>query len=100
MTYNRETGEVTIKDPSEDIKKKKIITSHDEVQKQKKELYDELGLDDSGLPLDQSVDEDVDKYAEKLKYAKNKFKDEYDYDPSIQHVFSRDFMRVDIGLMI
>ena len=52
MSYNRETGEVTIKDPTEGIKKKKIITSNDEIVRQKKQLYDELGLDDSGKPLD------------------------------------------------
>ena len=100
MTYNRETGEVTIKDPSEDIKKKTLIRNNDDVVKQKKELYAELGLDETGKPLDESIDQDIDQYAEKLKQARKAFIDEYDYDPAIQHVFSRDFMRVDIGLMI
>jgi hypothetical protein len=31
MNYNRETGEVIILDPNANVKKKKIITTHDEV---------------------------------------------------------------------
>jgi hypothetical protein len=30
----------------------------------------------------------------------NKLKEEYDFDPTEKYAFSRDFMRVDVGLII
>ena len=50
MTYDKETGDVTIHDPSENKKKKKIISNVDEVLAQKKALFDEAGLDEDGIP--------------------------------------------------
>ena len=50
MTYDKETGDVTIHDPSENKKKKKIISNVDEVLAQKKALFEEAGLDEDGIP--------------------------------------------------
>ena len=68
MTYDRETGDVHIHDPKDDIKEKRIINSIDEVFEQKKALFAEAGLDADGLPKDQKP-EDVDPsdIAKKLK---------------------------------
>lgn len=43
---------------------------------------------------------DIDKHAEKVKKIRQVLIDDHDIDPALQHVFSRDFMRVDVGLMI
>lgn len=32
--------------------------------------------------------------------ARQNFLSEYDYDPGMFYVFSRDFMRIDVGLII
>jgi uncharacterized UPF0146 family protein len=50
MTYDKKTGEVTIVDASEMKVDKRIITSVDEVFEQKKKLYEELNLDENGMP--------------------------------------------------
>ena len=69
MTYDKETGDVHIHDPSEDIKEKKIITNIDEVFQMKDKLRKELGLGNDGLPLDANEDADnidIHKLSEKL----------------------------------
>ena len=64
-------------------------------------MYDELDLDQDGLPNNTPIEDiDVDQHASKVKKLRQGFIDDYDIDPSLQHVFSRDFMRVDVGLMI
>lgn len=52
MTYDKETGDVHIHDPSENIKKKKIITGVPELREEKRALFAEAGLDESGMPFD------------------------------------------------
>ena len=53
MTYDKATGNVTIIDPADIKKKKKIINSMDEVLQMKQKLYDELNLDEDLLPKGQ-----------------------------------------------
>ena len=57
MTYDRETGDVTIHDPTDKKKQKKIIRSVDETEKAKHELLKELGLDADGFPTDKKPSE-------------------------------------------
>jgi hypothetical protein len=66
----------------------------------KKQLNEELGLDEDGLPKDKSEDIQSDAFTEKIKRLNTEFVDDYDIDPSMFHVFSKDYMRVDVGLMI
>ena len=98
MSYNKDTGDVTIHDASSQKKSKKIISSVDEVFKQKQKLFKEVGLDENGMPKDASISED--KLAEKLKRMRTEFINEYEYDPNLFYQFSRDFLRVDVGLII
>lgn len=66
MTYNRETGDVTIHDPTEKKNRKKIIRSIDETETAKQQLLAELGLDASGFPVDKKPSEvNVEELAEK-----------------------------------
>lgn len=69
MTYNKETGDVTIIEGKDmEDSKRKIITSVDEAKKVRQELFDELDLDDEGLPRNTPVDEiDLDQHASKVK---------------------------------
>ena len=48
MTYNRETGDVTIEEV--DKKSKRIIKSVDEVKAAKQALFDELNLENDLFP--------------------------------------------------
>ena len=102
MTYDKETGDVTIHEQKDDEgSKRKIITSVDEAKKVRQELFDELNLDEDGMPRDTPTENvDIDAHAQKVKKLRQGFIDDYDIDPNLQHVFSRDFMRVDVGLMI
>ena len=104
MTYNKETGDVIIHDPSEKKAKKKIIRSLDEQETAKRQLFDELGLDSDGFPKDKKASEvDPEELAQKhLEGMKriNAESDSFNLDPSMYYAFTKDFMRVDIGLMI
>lgn len=55
MTYDKKTGDVTIHDPKDKVKEK-IVKNYDEVYEQKQKLFQELDLDESGLPKDENVD--------------------------------------------
>jgi len=79
-------------------KQKKVISNIDDLEREKKALYAEMGLDDEGRPKDDK--EPIDKQADRLKGAQDRMIRDFDIDPSAFHVFSRDFMRVDVGLMI
>lgn len=48
MTYDKATGDVTIHEKSQ--KTKRFIKSFDDVEKMRKELYEENDLDEQGLP--------------------------------------------------
>lgn len=101
MTYDKETGDVTIHDPEDDKKKKRIINNVDEIEAEKRALFAEAGLDEEGMPLDTNP-EDVDPsdLAKRLRKATAALEEEYDFDPTQLYAFSRDFMRIDVGLMI
>lgn len=46
MTYDRDTGDVTIHESAKQKKKKSVITSFDDVEKMKRELYEENDFDE------------------------------------------------------
>ena len=85
MTYNKETGDVTIHEvKDEEDSKRKIITTMDEAKKVREELYEELDLDEDGLPNNTPVEDiDVDQHASKVKKLRQGFIDDYDIDPSL-----------------
>lgn len=98
MTYDKETGDVTIHTASELLKKKKIIRTFDDVEKMKRELYEEQDLDEHGLPKD-GADPNILK--DKFKNVKlRELEETLDIDPSIFYAFTMDMMRVDVGLII
>lgn len=68
--------------------------------KKKAELYAECGLNSDGTPVSDDQFEDADQHAEALRKMTRDFEEQFDFDPTLQHVFSRDWMRVDVGLMI
>ncbi|CDW83242.1 UNKNOWN [Stylonychia lemnae] len=98
MTYDKATGEINIIERKVEKKATRIIKNMDDMRKEKTEILKELGLDENGRAVDPN--EPIDQYAEKLRIATNKMKEEFDIDPSNFYVFSRDSMRVDVGLMI
>ena len=102
MTYDKESGNVTIIDPADEAIPDKVIDNVDEVFQMKQQLYDELGLDERGMPKDEGElkEENIPKLAEKLKQSRTANREGIDYDPTQFYVFSRDLMRVDVGLMI
>jgi len=85
MTYNKETGDVTIHEQKdEEDSKRKIITSIDEAKKVRQELFDELDLDDEGLPRNTPTEGiDVDLHADKIKKLRRGFIEDYDIDPKL-----------------
>ena len=97
MTYDKATGDVTIHDPNEDVQEKKILNNMDEVIEEKQKLFAELGLDSEGLPKEPIG---VEELSEKYKVVKKFFAEEFDMDPSQFYAFTRDMMRIDVGLMI
>ena len=107
MSYDKKTGEVKInekkgakgKDGKEvSAVKKRVITTMDDLQKEKKALFAEVGLNEEGQP--KNSNEPIDKLSDKLKTVADRMYQEYDLNPTAFHVFSRDFMRVDVGLLI
>lgn len=68
MTYNKETGDVTIHDVNEDKVAKKLITGVQEVFDQKKNLFNELNLDETtGLHKEDNEDVNEEELSERLK---------------------------------
>jgi len=102
MTYDKASGNVTIIDPADEVVANRVIDNVDEVFQMKQQLYEELGLDDKGFPINQDElkEDNIPELAEKLKKARTAHRGEYDYDPSQYYAFSRDLMRIDVGLMI
>jgi hypothetical protein len=97
MQYDKKTGEVKIIEKKQGANKK-VIGNVDDLEKEKKALFAELGLDEEGKP--KNPKEPVEKVAEKIKAAQDRMIRDFDVDPTAFHVFSRDFMRVDVGLLI
>lgn len=70
----------------------------DDLERERKALFAEMGLDEEGQSTNPK--EPVDKIADKIKIVQDRMVNEFDMDPTAFHVFSRDFMRVDVGLLI
>ena len=68
----------------------------------KQKLYDELNLDDDLLPKGQK-DVDIKEHSKTLvQLRKNQaeYMEDHEIDPSMFYAFTKDFMRIDLGLMI
>jgi hypothetical protein len=101
MQYDKKSGDIKIiegKQATNTGPKKKVIGNVDDLEREKKALFEELGLDEKGYP--KNTKEPVDKIADRLKAAQDRMSREFEMDPSAFHVFSRDLMRVDVGLLI
>jgi len=105
MSYDKKTGDINIVEGGKQLqggkdgkKNKKVIGNIDDLEKEKQALFAELGLDEKGYS--KNPKEPVEKVAEKIKAASDRMINDYDVDPTAFHVFSRDFMRVDVGLLI
>ena len=98
MTYDKNTGDVTIHKTASEQKKRKIIRSFDDAEKMRRDLYKELDLEDDGLPKENA---DFDALKEKIKDAKlRSMKESLDIDPTVFYAHTFDHMRIDVGLMI
>lgn len=99
MTYDKETGDVIIHEKSAN-KKTRIINNYDDLEKEKKALMSELeektGKKQKKGQHAPSEEERTESYAASLK----KFTELYDVDPTQFQVFSRDMMRVDVGMIV
>lgn len=97
MFYDKQSGEIKIKEKHVQ-ETKKIINNMDDLEREKQALLAEVGLNQEGKPIKE--DEPIDVIAEKIKTVNDRMAKEFDIDPSTFYVFSRDFMRVDLGLII
>jgi hypothetical protein len=92
MIYDKKTGDVKIIEKSRE-KKKKIIQSHDDLEREKSLLTQEVNkLIEKNSPMQES--------AEKMAKITGKFLEDYEVDPNKFQVFSRDGLRVDVGLIV
>lgn len=89
MIYDKKTGDVKIIDKSKS-QKKTIIRNYDDLEKERALLLKEI---------DQKSAKPEDK-VNKMASIEQRFQTEYEVDPSQFQVFSRDAMRVDVGLVI
>jgi hypothetical protein len=99
MHYDKDTKKITIIEGKELKKKEKIIKSYDEVLEDKEKLYKELGLNFKGEPIQDFDENDMDALVEKHKKMFEGF-DNIEIDPTNIYTHSKDFFRVDIGLII
>ena len=73
MSYDKATGNVTIIDPADIKKKKKIINSMDEVLRMKEQLYEEFKLDEDALPKGKKIEDiNIDEHAKILVELRKK----------------------------
>jgi hypothetical protein len=100
MAYDKKTGEVKIleKKGGGQEQKKRVIKNMDDLDKEKRALFNEVGLDSEGNPKNEK--EPLDKMSDRIKQAADRMTAEFDIDPTGFNVFSRDQMRVDVGLLI
>jgi hypothetical protein len=105
MQYDKKTGDIKIVESKtlqvqagKAGKPKKIISSMNDLERERSALYAEMGLDEEGKPKNDK--EPIEKMSERLKTVQDRMLKDFDIDPTAFHVFSRDFMRVDVGLLI
>ena len=98
MIYDKATGDVTIL-AKEEKAKRAILRSVDDAEKEKKALFEELGLE-GGDPESDAALANVADTAGKIAAAHPILLNDYDVDPTQFHAFSRDMFRIDIGLII
>jgi hypothetical protein len=97
LQYDKATGEINII-KKEQIKKT-VIRSHDDLMKEKKRMLKELKIEDPEAESAET-DEAIQQTAENIERLCAKMKEEIEVDPTTFYACSRDFMRVDVGLII
>ncbi len=98
MYYDKESGEIMVKE-REKQKEKKIIKNVDDYNKEKAALMKEIGMDENA-EANLGGDTNEEEFVAQMRLLQKRMVDDYDIDPTKFYVFSRDFMRVDLGLMI
>ena len=101
MEYDKKTGDVKIFDTK--AKKQKILRNLDDLEREKQTLYKQLKIEKKEQDAIKTgeFDGDAEVLGEKMALMMKKFKDDnLGVDPSKIAVFSRDWFRVDIGLII
>jgi hypothetical protein len=96
LNYDKKTGEVTIVDPNAG-KEKKIVKTFKELEQEKKRLFKEIGIKTDADPVTEKQQQEL---AMKMEKFAETMRSKYGVDPTEKYTFSRDFMRVDIGLII
>ena len=97
MYYDKTTGEIKIEEKAKDVGvKKRIVKNNDGLEKERLKILRAEGLAGSGAAEGMKVDE----YSDRILKATKRMNDELDIDPREFYVFSRDFMRVDVGLIV
>lgn len=101
MEYDKKTGDVKIFDTK--AKKQKILRNLDDVEKEKAALYKQLKIEKEEAEALKTgeFDGNAEVLGEKMALLLKRYKEEnLGVDPSKIAVFSRDWFRVDIGLII
>lgn len=88
MIYDKKTGDVIIVDKSLE-RKKSVVQSFDDLEQERKALSQELG----------KVTSDAERAKVEAEWF-HRLQSKYEIDPLKFHVFTRDFFRVDVGLII
>ena len=98
MIYDKSTGDVQILQ-KEIVKKPTIITSFNDMEREKAALFKEMGVEDGDLEK-HDVAGNLEETADIIYKIENRIDMEWDFDPSKFNVFSRDYFRIDCGLII
>ena len=98
MYYDKESGEIIVKE-REKQKEKKILKNLDDFNKEKQALMKEIGLDEDA-EKNMGGDTNEEDFMGKMNELQRKMMEDYDIDPTQFYTFSRDYMRVDLGLII
>ena len=69
------------------------------MEREKKALYEELGIEDGDLYSDAALS-DIPNTAQKIAKGHKVMMEEYEIDPSKFNCFTRDMFRIDVGLII
>lgn len=82
MSYDKATGDVTIKDFQDEKKERRIIKDMDEVREMKQQLFKEAQLEEGFMEKDPGMTEE--QMAERIKVLReDSFRDSEEYDPNL-----------------
>ena len=99
MIYDKATGDVTIL-PKKVKKPSTIIRNYEDFEREKKALFEEMGVPGGDLDNVDNVQDNVEDVADKIYQVHSKIKDDFGLAQENTPAFSRDMFRIDVGLMI